>query len=469
MTAQTQASQPRRARRWPRARAGAKALLLETPRIWQSTYAATPPRSGHDDEPIQRAQKLLYARYREPIDLDDVAAKVGMSPRNFARRFRVATGEAPLAYIHGLRIDAARHALENAHRSVEEISREVGYEDVAFFRHLFRRHPGVAARVPGQVRRATRRLSGNPRSRGVSVPRMRLSRRRVLGFAAAVLAAALLWLWPARRNYYLKRDAVTYRLDVPYTSDLADPKRRLDLYLPRGAPSAPAVVFVHGGYWSALDRRMLQPLLGTYGNVGVALARHGVAAAVIGYRQVPRIQHGDDSLDDIAAAVRFVRESCPSWGCDPNRVFLVGHSAGGHLASLTALDERILRRNGLPPEALAGYASIDGVFDLGASLPLLKPDEASVLRQLFGPDDAALAAHSPMTYARPLHPPLLFVDSTGDEKLCLDSFRAMRWRMRQAGSPATFIELPGLGHNEAVIRVGTDDDPVLPLLLSFVR
>jgi transcriptional regulator GlxA family with amidase domain len=124
----------------------AKALLLETPRIWQSTYAATPPRSGHDDEPIQRAQKWLYAGYKEPIDLDQLAVKVGMSPRNFARRFRAATGEAPLAYIHRLRIDAARHALENAHRSVEEISHEVGYEDVAFFRHLFRRHTGATPR-----------------------------------------------------------------------------------------------------------------------------------------------------------------------------------------------------------------------------------------------------------------------------------------------------------------------------------
>jgi transcriptional regulator GlxA family with amidase domain len=124
----------------------AKALLLETPRIWQSTYAAQPPRSGHDDEPIQRAQKWIYARYREAVDLDALAATVGMSPRNFARRFRAATGEAPLAYVHRLRIDAARHYLENAHRSVQEICRQIGYEDVAFFRQLFRRHTGTSPR-----------------------------------------------------------------------------------------------------------------------------------------------------------------------------------------------------------------------------------------------------------------------------------------------------------------------------------
>jgi transcriptional regulator GlxA family with amidase domain len=124
----------------------AKALLLETPRIWQSAYAAQPPRSSHDDEPIQRAQKWLFAHFREQVDLDELAAKVAMSPRNFARRFKAATGEAPLAYLHRLRIDTARRQLESAHRSVQEISRDVGYEDVSFFRHLFRRHTGTSPR-----------------------------------------------------------------------------------------------------------------------------------------------------------------------------------------------------------------------------------------------------------------------------------------------------------------------------------
>jgi transcriptional regulator GlxA family with amidase domain len=124
----------------------AKAMLLESPRIWQSGHAATPPRSAHDDEPVQRAQKWLLAHFREEVDLDEVASKTGMSPRNFARRFKTATGEAPLAYLHRLRIDAARKYLENAHLSVQEICQKIGYEDVAFFRKLFRRHTGSSPR-----------------------------------------------------------------------------------------------------------------------------------------------------------------------------------------------------------------------------------------------------------------------------------------------------------------------------------
>jgi acetyl esterase/lipase len=287
--------------------------------------------------------------------------------------------------------------------------------------------------------------------------------------AAAFFVVWLLWFWPARRNYYFKRGEVERRLDVPYVSTDSDRKRQLDLYLPRGQkPGFPIVVFVHGGYWTPLDRRWLQPLIGTFGNVGVAFGRRGIAAAIPGSRQYPQIRSGDESLDDIAAAIRFVRDSCRSWGCDERRIFVIGHSAGGHLVSLLALDERILRRNGVDPNAIAGFVSIDGIFDLGASLASFKPDQIAVMRELFG-SAYALAAYSPISYARAQHPPMLFVDSTGDEKVCLDGFHAMKTRMAEVASPSRFVELAGLGHNEAIVRVGMNDDPLMPTLLDFVR
>lgn len=295
----------------------------------------------------------------------------------------------------------------------------------------------------------------------------RPGRKRVLWLVGATIAVWLVWFWPARRNYYSKRHEVHYRLDVPYTTGSSDPKQQLDLYLPVGvAPGFPVVVFVHGGYWSALDRRWLQPLLGTHGNVGVAFARHGVAAAIVGYRQYPSIRSGDDSLDDIATAVRFVHASCPSWGCGP--LFVVGHSAGGHLVSLLGMDPRILRRNGVDPAAITGFASMDGIFDLQASLSNFTPEQAAIMRQLFGPSDATLAVYSTVSYVRREHPRLLFLDSTKDEKVCRDAFQDMKARLSAVGSPAQFTELPGLGHNETIVRMGMDDDPVMPSLLAFV-
>ena len=122
----------------------AKALLLETPRLWQSPYAAQPRRSDHSDEPIKRAQAWMSQHLKQEIAIDALAAQVGMSERNFARRFKAATGERPLEYLHRLRIEAARHLLESKPSSVAEVSAAVGYEDLAFFRRLFKRYTGAA-------------------------------------------------------------------------------------------------------------------------------------------------------------------------------------------------------------------------------------------------------------------------------------------------------------------------------------
>jgi transcriptional regulator GlxA family with amidase domain len=128
----------------------AKALLLETPRMWQSGYGAEPPRSAHDDDAIKRAQDWLFRNFKQEVSLDDLAARVGMSPRNFARRFAAATGETPLGYLHRLRIDAARHLLETRGKSIADVSQAVGYDDLGFFRRLFKRHTGA----PPQAYRA---------------------------------------------------------------------------------------------------------------------------------------------------------------------------------------------------------------------------------------------------------------------------------------------------------------------------
>jgi hypothetical protein len=291
--------------------------------------------------------------------------------------------------------------------------------------------------------------------------------RRLGGLASAILAISFLWGWPARRNYYFKRDRVRQRLDVPYVAGAADPKQQLDLYLPPGDRTGfPIVVFVHGGYWSPLDRRWLQPLLGAFGNVGVAFANHGIAAAIIGYRRYRRF-NGATTHSKTSRPRSAFNTTRAGRGCGP--LFVIGHSAGGHLVSLLAMDPRILERSGVDAAVIAGFVSIDGIFDLGASLAAFEPNQVDIMRQLFGPDDAALAAHSTISYARAEHSRLLFVDSTDDAKVCRDGFYQMKARMAAVNSPAKFVELSGLGHNETIIRIGMDDDPVMPSLLAFIR
>lgn len=122
----------------------AKALLIETPRAWQAGFAVVPLKTDHSDDSISNAQDWLHENFHRTFPLDAPARRVGMSLRNFVRRFKQATGDSPLAYLQKLRIAAAKRLLENDHRSIQEISGAVGYQDVAFFRSLFERHTGVS-------------------------------------------------------------------------------------------------------------------------------------------------------------------------------------------------------------------------------------------------------------------------------------------------------------------------------------
>jgi len=122
----------------------AKAMLIETPRAWQKGFAIVPLKTEHTDEAISTAQEWLHNNFQHPFPLDAPAKQAGMSLRNFVRRFKQATGDSPLIYLQKLRIAAARRLLESNHRSMQEISDAVGYQDVAFFRALFQRHTGVS-------------------------------------------------------------------------------------------------------------------------------------------------------------------------------------------------------------------------------------------------------------------------------------------------------------------------------------
>jgi transcriptional regulator GlxA family with amidase domain len=122
----------------------AKALLIETRRAWQSGFAIIPLKTDHRDDAISSAQEWMHKNFAKTFSLEDPARCIGMSVRNFVRRFKQATGDSPLVYLQKLRIAAAKRMLESHHRSMQEVSDAVGYQDIAFFRALFQRHTGVS-------------------------------------------------------------------------------------------------------------------------------------------------------------------------------------------------------------------------------------------------------------------------------------------------------------------------------------
>ncbi|MGD8350919.1 MAG: GlxA family transcriptional regulator [Gammaproteobacteria bacterium] len=121
----------------------AKALLVDMPRSNQSGYALLPLSRPHDDEKIRQAEAYMRQHFARDLPIESLAGSVNMSARNFIRRFKEATGQVPGRYLQALRISIAKEMLEDGARSVQAISSAVGYEDIAFFRALFKRLTGM--------------------------------------------------------------------------------------------------------------------------------------------------------------------------------------------------------------------------------------------------------------------------------------------------------------------------------------
>ncbi|WP_342587993.1 GlxA family transcriptional regulator [Pseudorhodoplanes sinuspersici] len=127
-----------------------KLFLYQWHRDGQLPYSSMRQNVEHGDAAVLKCQTWLAQHY----DHDDVVAELirhsGLPRRTFARRFRAATGYSPLEYVQALRIEEAKQILETTTIAVEDVAREVGYDDVASFRRLFRRLAGMS---PGEYRR----------------------------------------------------------------------------------------------------------------------------------------------------------------------------------------------------------------------------------------------------------------------------------------------------------------------------
>ncbi|WP_418314862.1 alpha/beta hydrolase [Piscinibacter sakaiensis] len=202
-------------------------------------------------------------------------------------------------------------------------------------------------------------------------------------------------------------------------------RQRLDVYRPSGAAPAsglPMVVFFYGGSWNTGERA-------DYKFVGEALAARGVLALIADYRLYPEVRY-PDFLRDSARALAYGLRHASELGADPQRVFVMGHSAGAYNAAMLALDGRWLRVQGSDPKQLAGWIGLAGPYDF---LPISNPDVKPVFHHPDYPPNS-----QPIDFAGP-GSPAAFIGAAGDDTLVDPQRNAaqMATRLRDAGVPVT--------------------------------
>lgn len=121
----------------------AKAMVLDMGRVSQAPYDCFLPPRDHGDPLVLRVQEWIEQHESEPIDYHGLAQEIGMSRRSMERRFKQAVGVTPLGYVQKLRVEKAKRLLEQGTLTFSEITYQVGYDDIPFFRKIFVRLTGL--------------------------------------------------------------------------------------------------------------------------------------------------------------------------------------------------------------------------------------------------------------------------------------------------------------------------------------
>jgi len=211
------------------------------------------------------------------------------------------------------------------------------------------------------------------------------------------------------------------------------PREALDVYRPACArDAAPVVIFFYGGYWQYGKKA-------DYRFVAQALTSQGFVAVLPDYRLYPQVTF-PAFVKDGALVVRWVHDNAGRFGGDPNRIYLMGHSAGAHIAALLTLDHHYLKDVGLSADAIRATAGLSGPYDF-------VPGPTS--RAVFGMKDSETApdpAIEPLHFADGHSPPMLLIHGAEDQVVDPSNSVRLAQGIRAAGGDARAVIYENRGH-----------------------
>lgn len=235
-----------------------------------------------------------------------------------------------------------------------------------------------------------------------------------------------------------------------------EPEQKLDIYLPPDHRRGVQLVFFHGGSWSSGHKD-------EYAFLGSALAAFGISCAVVGYRLFPLVRY-PAFVEDAAHAVAWLQQNGDRYGFDAGPLYLMGHSAGAHIACLLALDERYRRIAQLDDKAIRGVIALSGVYRF-------RPENSPLHSAIFESAAPDFEVVKPINYVGASQVPLLLLHGSNDTTVKYHTAQRMYEAAVAAGQKVSLHAQPGYGH----VRPLFDFLPFMPnhqktmaLLLAFM-
>jgi acetyl esterase len=231
--------------------------------------------------------------------------------------------------------------------------------------------------------------------------------------------------------------AAEIRTDIEY-SRAGGTSLRLDASIPDGSGPFPAAIIVHGGGWVRGDKKLdVAPLF-------KPLSDAGIAWFSINYRLANDPLLFGIAIDDVEEAIRFVKDNAREYRIDPDRIALIGESAGGQLAGMAAL-------NNAPGTSVKAVVGLYAPTDLVSLLKTSDLIPSSIRDTLQGtPFESLLltrlAQLSPISKVRPAMPPFLLIHGTADILVPFEQSRNMCIKMQSVGASCDLFKVPGAGH-----------------------
>jgi arylformamidase len=273
------------------------------------------------------------------------------------------------------------------------------------------------------------------------------------------------------RNVRARRDdpGQQVRRDISYAAQARE-LQTLDVYAPPGARGRPVVFWIHGGGWQTGDKSSVQAK-------PRAFTDRGFVFVSTNYRLLPHVAM-EDIVRDVARSIRWVHDHIAEYGGDPDRILVMGHSAGAQLAALVCIDDRYLKAEGLSLAILKGCVPVDGdTYDVPAIIETAEtrrrvhglPQAIYGHREKFGNDPAKHRDFSAVTHvaAGKGIPPLLIMHVAEHPD---NSAQAQRLAnvLKGAGVSSRVYGARESTHSKINADLGLRDDPGTKALFEFV-